>query len=75
MNSASNISHRISSVSIAIAVVVSLMMAGSLYKTVLLKISPPQKLVDIAVPLHSTSVHIAKRGNLLDRRGSNSRSE
>lgn len=69
MNSASNISHRISNVSIAIAVVVSLMMAGGLYKTVLLKISPPQELVDIAVPLHSTSVHIAKRGNLLDRRG------
>ena len=69
MNSTSNISRRISNVSFAIAVIVCLIMGGSLYKTVLLKISPPKELVDIAVPLHSTSVYIAKRGNLLDRRG------
>lgn len=69
MNSTSNVSDRISKVSFFVAILVAFMMAGSLYKTVLLKISPPKELVDIAVPLHSTSYYIAKRGTLLDRRG------
>lgn len=64
-----NISRRITKVSIFIAVVVTCMMGGSLYKTVFLKLSPPEELVEVSVPVNSTSIHIAKRGNLLDRRG------
>ena len=69
MKTTNNISRRITKVSIFIMVVVALMMGGSIYKTVMLKLAPPEALVEVSVPLYSTSIHIAKRGNLLDRRG------
>ncbi len=69
MNLQINTTHRISNVAIFIAVIVALIMGGSLYKTVLLKIAPPEELIKASAPLNSTSIRIAKRGNLLDRRG------
>ncbi len=63
------ISNRITKVAILVAIAVGGMLCGSLYKIVTLKISPPTALEEAAVPLHSTTNHIAKRGKILDSRG------
>ncbi len=59
---------RIISISILIAIVVSALMGGGLYKVVVLKVSPPTELTDVAVSVNSSSRELARRGKLLDRK-------
>jgi cell division protein FtsI (penicillin-binding protein 3) len=59
---------RITSISILIAIVVATLMGGGLYKVVVLKVSPPTELTDVAVSVNSSSKELARRGKLLDRK-------
>ena len=59
---------RITAVAIFIAVLVSLLLGSGLYKVVVLKVSPPTELLEIAVSVQSSSTEIARRGKLLDRK-------
>ena len=62
-------SNRITTVAILIAFVVGVMLCGSMYKVIELKIAPPPALEEFSTPLHSTTKNIAKRGKILDSRG------
>jgi len=60
---------RIVLIAISFAVLILGLMSATLFKITSLKISPPIELIAVSTTLNSTSRQLAKRGQLLDRRG------
>ena len=69
MGTNESISRRVFVTSLLVTVSVAGMMACGIYKVISLSISPPEKLIEHAEPVNSTSRQLAKRGRILDRRG------
>ncbi len=65
----SDSNNRTTSVALLLTAVVIALMSASVYKIVVLKVSPPQQLTDATIPVISTSKQLAIRGRILDRRG------
>ena len=60
---------RIVLIAILFAVLILGLMSATLFKVTTLKVSPPIELIAVSTTLNSTSRQLAKRGQLLDRRG------
>ena len=60
---------RIVRIAISFAALIFGLMSATLFKITTLKISPPSELIAVSTTLNSTFHQLAKRGQLLDRRG------
>jgi len=69
MESSDQTTRRIFTVAILFGVFVTGMLITGLYKVASLKIAPPEELLAVSATVSSTSKQLAKRGQLLDRRG------
>ena len=69
MKTTKTITKRVTITAVFIAVLVTIMFGGALYKVVELKVSPPIALLNAIDPVISTSHTLATRGNIIDSRG------
>ena len=69
MEASESHNKRIVRIAILFAILILGLMSATLFKITSLKISPPIELIAVSTTLNSTSRQLAKRGQLLDRRG------
>ena len=69
MESSESHNKRIVRIAILFAILILGLMSATLFKVTTLKVSPPTELIAVSTTLNSTSRQLAKRGQLLDRRG------
>jgi cell division protein FtsI/penicillin-binding protein 2 len=69
MEASESHNKRIVRIAISFAVLILGLMSATLFKITSLKVSPPAELIAVSTTLNSTTRQLAKRGQLLDRRG------
>ncbi len=69
MEASESHNKRIVRIAILFAILILGLMSATLFKVTTLKVSPPTELIAVSTTLNSTSRQLAKRGQLLDRRG------